>query len=532
MMKKFLSTFFRILLALALLGYAVLTLSSGNHASAPAGSPVASPASAGAGPETPASGNGAIPAEVTLSFGTFPMEATQLTGLLTAEDIPLLDRFSALQELDASGSTCTEALAAYAAAHPAISVRYDVQTPTGPLSSLETTLKLSNLTHAEAASWAPVLALLPNLQQIDLGSNTDGSRDLTLSDIRTLKDAAPGAEFLYRFTAFDRSISLSDAELNFSHVPMEDNGAAAREILSVMNHCEKLDMDTCGVDSEHMAAIQAEFPETVVIWRVWFGENYTVRTDVEKILASKPSVGGNLTVDNIQEMKYCTRVKYLDIGHNQILNDISVVAYMPDLEVAVLAMVYYDDLSPLAGCSKLEYLEIQSNGEGLTDLSPLSGLTNLEHLNIGNLPGVTDISPLYNLTGLKRLMVTNVTPVPAEQIATLQSIVPDCHIETECTDPTEGHWRFAGDYVDDDQVPHWVMDERYYELTEQFGYFTLSGGYCFPSNDPYLDGTPSAEELAASAAQEEIYRKNRREEYNYSRGVIGLPPYSGTRLPK
>ena len=41
-------------------------------------------------------------------------------------------------------------------------------------------------------------------------------------------------------------------------------------------------------------------------------------------------------------------------------DDISFVAYMPKLEVAILAMDNWSDATPLASCTELEYLEMQT----------------------------------------------------------------------------------------------------------------------------------------------------------------------------
>lgn len=51
-------------------------------------------------------------------------------------------------------------------------------------------------------------------------------------------------------------------------------------------------MDSCGVSDEEMAAIRDDFPDVNVVWRIWFGTGYSVRTDVEKILASQPQRAG------------------------------------------------------------------------------------------------------------------------------------------------------------------------------------------------------------------------------------------------
>ena len=228
-----------------------------------------------------------------------------------------------------------------------------------------------------------------------------------------------------------------------------------------------------------MAVIRDAYPDVNVVWRIWFGDSYSVRTDVEKILASKPSAGGLVRDRDAEALKYCTKVKYLDVGHNEILTDISFVSYMPELEAAVLAMNNIADLSPLASCKKLEYLEIQTNAR-ITDLSPLASCTELEHLNIANCRNFSDITPLFGLNKLKRLWLGCSAPVPQEQIEEFAVLHPDCELNTTVwSDPTSEGWRV--DHVDPytNQV---YYDERYEKLIEQFGY--LEGDYSFASKDP------------------------------------------------
>ena len=169
----------------------------------------------------------------------------------------------------------------------------------------------------------------------------------------------------------------------------------------------------------------------------------------------------------------------MDVGHNEILTDISFVSYMPELEVAVLAMNNIADLSPLASCKKLEYLEIQTNAR-ITDLSPLASCTELEHLNIANCRNFSDITPLFGLNKLKRLWLGCSAPVPQEQIEEFAALHPDCELNTTVwSDPTSEGWRV--DHVDPytNQV---YYDERYEKLIEQFGY--LEGDYSLASRDP------------------------------------------------
>ena len=239
-----------------------------------------------------------------------------------------------------------------------------------------------------------------------------------------------------------------------------------------MPRLERLDMDSCGLSNSRMREIRDALPQTEVIWRVWFGDNYSVRTDVKRILASMPTRGGNIDARDGDALSCCTQVRYLDLGHNMLIDDISFVSSMPELRVAILALNNWDDATPLADCPHLEYLEIQTTE--LSDLTPLAGLKELKHLNICYLFQLTDISPLYGLTQLERLWIGGLDPVPKEQIQHMQELAPDCVINTTTEDPTEGGWRYerTGGFT-----------PRYALLRRQFGDYALSS-YSFSWNDP------------------------------------------------
>ena len=283
-----------------------------------------------------------------------------------------------------------------------------------------------------------------------------------------------------------KTVNLKDEELDFSYTELPDKGAALRQVLPYMRNCRFVNMDSCGIANEDMAALQADFPDTKIVWRVFFGRTYTLRTDAEKVLASKPSIGGALCNEDLEVLKYCTDLKYVDLGHNLDLTSMEFASYLPKLEVLVIAMNYISDISPLANCPNLEYLEL--NSTQVSDLSPLSGLTNLRHLNIGNCTNVSDISPLYGLTELERLWIGCINPVPPEQVAEMQKRAPDCEINTETHDPTSGGWRVTG-YTELSLMLYaetgWlqeVLHPRYELLRKQFGY--VEQDYSFYYNDP------------------------------------------------
>ena len=245
---------------------------------------------------------------------------------------------------------------------------------------------------------------------------------------------------------------------------ISDNGEALRSAMRCMTKLKTVDMDSCGLSDEVMESIREEFPEVDVIWRIWFGKLYSVRTDTDRVLASKPTVGG--VVDNFEasKLRHCTKIKYLDLGHNEVISDISFVSSMPELEVFIIAMNPVADLSPLRNCPNLEFLEI--NTTAVADLSPLSESKALRHLNISNCY-MTDISPLFGLTELERLWIGCKTPIPAEQVQQMQAAAPNCQISTVSDDPHGDGWR-ATNYDINTGISTW--HPRYQLLRAQLGY--------------------------------------------------------------
>lgn len=401
-------------------------------------------------------------------------EEAAVTMVLQPGETAKLDEIQNLKSADLRGSECFEEIYAWAQAHPGIIVYYTVPLPGGePVENRTMELSLTTLTSEQTEEAIRSLSCLPKLTKVDLGSERS---NFGFEDIKKLQTALPNVRFRYEFTLYGESVNITDDEINLSHVPVEDDGAAVRKAMACMPKLRYLDMDSCGVPNETMARIREDFPEVKVVWRIWFGSAYSVRTDVERILASKPSVGGWLTGADCEVLKYCTEVKYLDVGHNEGMDDISFVSYMPKLEVAVLAMNAWTDLSPIASCTALEYLEMQTNK--VSDLSPLSGLTSLRHLNICN-TAVTDISPLYSLTGLERLWIGGWLHISQDQVAKMQECAPNCLINTTAGDPTEGAWRFV-DYNETNYT--YIQHPRYRLLREQFGY--TDEDFSFSWNDP------------------------------------------------
>lgn len=338
-------------------------------------------------------------------------------------------------------------------------------------------LDLSRLSPAAVSKAAELLPQLPKLWGASLGYQ--GQSALSMADVAALVKACPNVKFDYSFYVYGIPADLNDRRLDLHHIPVTDGGAELLAAAECMRGLKWVDMDSCGLSTEQMLYLQQLLPDTRLVWRVSFGEKYSVRTDVEKILASQPSVGGYLSGKDVAALSCCVDVKYLDLGHNSYLSDISFVANMPELEVLIVAMDPITDISPLANCPKLEYLELQTN-DCLVDISALAHCPELAHLNIARCRNISDITALYGLEKLERLWLGSLNQVPAEQLEHFRQTHPDCEINTTVWgDPTSEGWRI-------DSVDPWTnktyYHPRYELLLEQFGY--LENAYSFYWLDP------------------------------------------------
>lgn len=374
----------------------------------------------------------------------------------------------------------------------------------------ETALDLSALSEEELTQLLPLLEQMPALREIDLGyafplreetlekvdtrgkvtsetilvaedlAYTQDRPRLSWAAVRQVQQACPAAQVDYRFRLFGKDLSTMDEALDFNHIRMDDEGAAVKAVLPCMQNCVSLDMDFCGVSCPAMAEIRDAYPEMDVVWRVWFGNDCSVRTDVDTVLAS--NLNHVLTDDNTGEMKYLTRLKYLDIGHNEYLHDFSFMEYMPELEVAIICLGGLQDLNYVSKCTKLEFLEINTLKPGI-DLSPLAALTNLEHLNICYLGQVKGYEALEHLTKLKRLWIGTNTYIPEEYIEHLREVLPDTNINTTEGTGCGGYWKHS---------PQGGYDPRYAEIRKTFDYDHYPTSCSSFWNDP-LYGAPGFE---------------------------------------
>lgn len=429
----------------------------------------------------------------------------KVTTTVTASDISRLEQYKYLEEADLTGSTCYEAILSYMKAHPTVDVYFDVPLGGTTVKNTTTTLSLKqedftydtllrNLKYVTALKHLslpgtsltaqqisalrgtyPALGIsytmaaenaelnetatavdfsaitsdqvdgaiaqlkqCPNIVYVELMRG--GKSSLSIADVKKLQSALPSVVFHYSFELFGQTVSTTDARIEYKNVSIGDKGASRiREALDILDGCAYFLLDNCELSNEVLANIRDDYPNTKVVWRVYQhnkGRSWLTDTTVLRAVYG-------INDDNSGVLKYCTDVKYMDLGHNTEMVDISFTAYMPNLEIAILSGAPIKDVSPLANCKKLEFLELAWCGH-ISDISALAGCTGLRYLNIGQTK-VKDLSPLKNLD---LLMLSHVTSgkmgITSADWQTVQAQHPDCWITSYHEEgyPYSKGWRY------------------------------------------------------------------------------------------
>ena len=330
------------------------------------------------------------------------------------------------------------------AAYEAIDITCTVELMGKEYDTQTTQLDLSSLTSDGIAEVAEKLAMLPNLESVEL-TDAEGVSQLTKEDVKTLMDTAPEVKFHYSFDFFGQTISTTDEEVHIKNTKIGDEGEQeVRLALDLMQNCSRFVLENCQMSNDVLAKIRDDYRDkTKVVWRVYFGEGGSSLTDAQVIR----SVYG-LVDDNCHDLIYCEDVQFMDIGHNEFLDAVPFVAGMPNLEYIIVSGAPIKDLTPFENCKKLKFLEI-AFCEYIEDLSPLANCESLEMLNISNTHAL-DLSPLDDLplTHLcARLNPAGGSRIPKEEQDRFVQQHPDCWSSFTGSQPYGVGWRYDTDEI-------------------------------------------------------------------------------------
>ena len=301
------------------------------------------------------------------------------------------------------------------AAYPALTLEYSVSLFGQDVALTTTELDLTGMGDDQVEEACEKLGMLTSLTDVQLSSG------LSMESVARLQDAAPHVTFHYSFTLFGKSVSTTDEEIVYKNQTIGNDGESdLRRALAILDNCKRVVLDNCGFDYEVLAQVREDFREGPnVVWRVYFGvdKRYNLLTDEDTLRAVY-----NVTDDTCGPMKYCEGVKYMDIGHNEYLTDLSFVSGMPNLEVMIASGSAVTELVGFENCKKLTWLELASCLK-LKNIDSLAGCENLQYLNIC----YTKVTSYEALDGLPLVRFVCLSPkASAKEQKTFQEIHDGC----------------------------------------------------------------------------------------------------------
>ena len=431
-----------------------------------------------------------------------PSDVEELSVIVTEEDIGDLDSYPMLKKLDVSGSTCYAAIWEYIASHPDVEVTYTVSLGGSPISCKTTGLTLEpgtfdydtvlenlkylpKVTHvslpatklddaqidAFTAAYPDIeleytfevggvecgpetteldlsefdvtlldalaekLPMMENLTYVEL-SREDSTSPFSIEQVKQLRSAHPNAIFHYVFELFGQTVSTTDTKLDYSNTKLGNEAEAEmRDALAILPANVWIKVENCGFDNEVLGGMQQDFPNATIVWRVWYGKQNGL-TDSVMIRHVY-----NLRDNNCENLKYFTKVKYMDIGHNETLTTIDFCGYMPELEILIASGSSISDISALGNCTKLQWLELTYCAY-VTDIAALANCTELKCLNLG-FTNVADITPVMEHP--IEFMHCILNQIPEEQEKAFDESHPDAITVWRGKQPYGYGWRYVDD---------------------------------------------------------------------------------------
>ena len=277
----------------------------------------------------------------------------KLESILFTGTVPALDEIQSL-----------------AAAHPEVSFDWEVTILGMQLTSDTETLDVSGMALSSGSEVEAVLPYLPGLQTVILCDTA-----VPQADILALREMHPEICFIWDLTIGNTTVRTDAQEIDISGNILTPEEMEA--LLPCFTNLEKVVMCDCGIDNEAMDALNRRHEDIKFIWSVELGPIVKVRTDITSFIPFKYCV--DFYQEDLYNLRYCTDLIALDLGHQQIYN-CEFVAFMPNLKYLVLADTKVQDLTPLTGLTNLVYLEIFVTY--LQDYEPLLTLTGLRDLNL------------------------------------------------------------------------------------------------------------------------------------------------------
>ena len=302
----------------------------------------------------------------------------------------------------------------------------------------------SDLPLTRAEELETILPYLPDLTYVDVTGCS-----IPHEQMADLSQRWPQVRFVWTVLLADTKIRTDATELDLSGKYIGD-GDLLDSLLPYFPDLTRLEVCDCGIEYARLDELNRKYENIRIIWSVQLGDEMKVRTDITTFMPVKYGVW--MEDDDTYNLRYCTDIVVLDMGHMDIGN-IDFAAYMPKLKYLLVCDSQVASLEPLRGLQELMYVEAFLTH--VTDYAPLVDCPALEDLNISWTYGYYE--PLTRITSLKRLWWGGVGHSYFE-MQQLSQHLPDAQIVLFDGESTGSGWR---------KHPH------YYEMRNLLGMYYM-----------------------------------------------------------
>lgn len=300
---------------------------------------------------------------------------------------------------------------------------------------LETDMEYLDLSGAALTDTVELEMLLPMCPRLKTVRLDDSG--LQEAACISLAKQFPDIQFVFDVTIGEHTLRTDATEIDISNTPMEST-EAIEGLLPCFHDLEKVIMCNCGISSEEMDALNRRHEDIRFVWSVELA-GMAFRTDAVHFTPNR--WGLKCTDENIYDLRYCTDMVCVDVGHAFRLTNCDWVQFMPELKYLILAETGISDLTPLTDHKNLIYLELFLSK--VKDYSPLVTCKALEDLNLCYTQG--DYKPIAEITWLKRLWWSGSWKARTK----LPDLMPDSvYMEFLSLSSTGRGWREGQNYYD------------------------------------------------------------------------------------
>lgn len=275
------------------------------------------------------------------------------------------------------------------------------------------------------------LSYFPELKTVDLMDCA-----LPQKELMALAHRWPEIDFLFYLQIGHVTVATNAEEIDISNCKFRDV-AEVEQYISCFTNLRKVVMCECGIESAQMDALNRRYEDIRFVWSVNLG-GILFRTDAVHFTPNR--WGLKLKNEDIYELRYCTDMVCVDIGHAEEVTDCEWAAFMPNLKYLILAQTKITDLTPLSGLKNLVFLELFQSS--VRDYTPLLGCTALEDINLSYTYG--DPTPISQMPWLKRIWWNGWWW--AQNVLTQTH--PHAQMEFNTVSSTGGAWREGQHYYD------------------------------------------------------------------------------------